>query len=102
MVTTFAVGLLLGGLVVGSIATSAMHAAKARTSVECHETVALVHSGKDKFECPLGSTAEVSYVDDAAKNAFITCRCSPQQRSQEPEDNVDPPVEPRKHELLEL
>lgn len=105
VVATFAVGLLVGGLTVGTIATSAMHAGRAKAANECREVTSVMSKNMARVECPLGSTTDVAWYDAESKTYLVTCRCvaghaSPHNVPQD-DDGTPEPTQPR-HLQLEL
>ncbi len=102
-VATFTAGLLVGGLIVGSIATSAMHAGKTKIVNDCHETAVMLRKSNDRVECPMGSTAEVSFYSLEDTSPLVICRCSAPTAPEVPQDDIETPetIQPRS-KLLEL
>ncbi len=103
MVATFTAGLLVGGLIVGSIATSAMHVGKAKIANDCHETAVMLRKSTDHVECPVGSTADVSFYSFEDTSPLVICRCHASTPPEDPQDDIETPetTEPRS-KLLEL
>lgn len=105
MVATFSVGLLVGGFIVGTIATSAMHVGKDKVTNECHETAIMLRKNTDRVECPMGTTAEVSFYSLEDISPLVVCRChAPKTQVEEPQDDLETPdiVPQPRSKLLEL